>query len=221
MKTLLLRCAGPMQAWGTGSRFGERDTGREPSKSGVVGMVAAALGRERTEPMDDLACLRMGVRVDREGTVLKDFQTAQKVRRADGSGTQDTVVSNRYFLADAVFLVGLEGDDELVARIQAALLAPRWPLFLGRRANPPGDPVALPDGVVDARLEDALMTYPRLVPAAKDPRARLVFEVPYGDPGELRQDNPVSFESTNRRFGPRRVAEHFMDWPAQDRGGEP
>ena len=45
MMTLLLRLAGPMQSWGTASKFRERDTGREPSKSGVVGLLAAALGR--------------------------------------------------------------------------------------------------------------------------------------------------------------------------------
>ncbi len=44
MSTLLLRLAGPMQSWGTQSRFTERDTGREPSKSGVVGLLAAAVG---------------------------------------------------------------------------------------------------------------------------------------------------------------------------------
>ena len=44
MSTLLLRLAGPMQSWGTDSKFDVRRTGREPSKSGVIGLVAAALG---------------------------------------------------------------------------------------------------------------------------------------------------------------------------------
>ena len=43
MSTLLLRLAGPMQSWGTDSKFDIRRTGREPSKSGVIGLVAAAL----------------------------------------------------------------------------------------------------------------------------------------------------------------------------------
>ena len=55
MPTLLMRLAGPMQSWGTGSRFDERDTQLEPSKSGVVGLLCAALGRDRAEPVDDLA----------------------------------------------------------------------------------------------------------------------------------------------------------------------
>jgi CRISPR system Cascade subunit CasD len=47
MPTLLLRLVGPMQSWGTTSRFDQRDTGKEPSKSGVIGLVAAALGIDR------------------------------------------------------------------------------------------------------------------------------------------------------------------------------
>ena len=46
--TLLLRLAGPMQSWGLESRFDQRDTGREPSKSGVLGLICAALGKPRT-----------------------------------------------------------------------------------------------------------------------------------------------------------------------------
>ena len=47
MPTLLLRFIGPMQSWGTTSRFDQRDTGKEPSKSGVVGLLAAAMGRSQ------------------------------------------------------------------------------------------------------------------------------------------------------------------------------
>ena len=42
MSTLLLRLAAPLQAWGTASKFERRRTQREPSKSGVIGMLAAA-----------------------------------------------------------------------------------------------------------------------------------------------------------------------------------
>ena len=69
MPTLLLRLAAPMQSWGVSSRFTVRDTLREPTKSGVVGLIAAALGRPRTVQLDDLATLRMGVRIDQPGRV--------------------------------------------------------------------------------------------------------------------------------------------------------
>jgi CRISPR system Cascade subunit CasD len=69
MSVLLMRLAGPMQSWGTRSRFGNRDTGLEPSRSGVVGLLCAALGLPREAPLDDFhpERFKMAIRVDREG----------------------------------------------------------------------------------------------------------------------------------------------------------
>ena len=74
MSTLLLRLAGPMQSWGTDSKFDVRRTQREPSKSGVIGLIAAALGipRQDQEILHTLVSLRFGIRVDREGTMIRD-----------------------------------------------------------------------------------------------------------------------------------------------------
>src|ERR1035441_10525032 len=164
MPTLLLRLQGPMQSWGTTSRFDERDTQLEPSKSGVLGLVCAALGRDRTESVDDLAALRMGVRVDREGTPMRDYQTATGVFLALGKvDAKRTVVSPRFYLADAAFLVGLEGQDRILLEgVQRALGSPVWPLALGRKSFVPGLPVLLKDGLWDQDLESALGNYPRL-----------------------------------------------------------
>ncbi|WP_310729088.1 type I-E CRISPR-associated protein Cas5/CasD [Streptomyces sp. N2A] len=68
-----MRLAGPLQAWGDSSRFDRRDTHSHPTKSGVIGMCAAALGRDRTEPLEELAKLRYGVRIDRPGTMISDY----------------------------------------------------------------------------------------------------------------------------------------------------
>ena len=67
MSTLLLRLAAPIQSWGVASKFDTRDTAREPSRSGVIGLLSAALGRSRTDNLDDLKTLRFGVRIDRTG----------------------------------------------------------------------------------------------------------------------------------------------------------
>src|SRR5947209_8529378 len=145
MSVLLMRLAGPMQSWGTRSRFGQRDTGLEPSRSGVVGLLCAALGRPREAPLDDFVPLTMAVRVDREGRLMRDYHTAQHVLRADTTkGTQDTVLSERFYLADADFLVGLAGDRAFLDRLAAALREPVWPLFLGRKSFVPSLPV--PEG---------------------------------------------------------------------------
>ena len=118
MSVLLLRLSAPMQAWGIQSRFGVRDSTREPSKSGVIGLLAASQGRSRDAAIDDLVALRMGVRVDREGTLLRDYHTAQNVYRARG-GIKPTELSTRYYLGDACFLVGLEGEASLLTALPA------------------------------------------------------------------------------------------------------
>lgn len=208
MSVLLLRLAGPMQAWGVQSRFGMRDTGREPSKSGVVGLLAAALGRPRHADISDLAALRMGVRVDREGTLLRDYHTAQNVYRAKG-GTKETELSTRYYLSDACFLVGLEGEMRFLHALHDALRNPRWALFLGRRAFPPSSPIWLPDGLYEGRLLNNLCAYPWLCKTKPTtyPLVRMVVEDPDGS--ELRPDQPLSFEP--RRFAPRRVTNEFRN----------
>lgn len=210
MNVLLMRLSGPMQAWGVQSRFGVRDTGREPSKSGVVGLLAAALGRPRHAPIDDLAALRMGVRVDREGTMLRDYHTAQNVYRAKG-GIKDTELSTRYYLADACFLVGLEGDAELLSTLFTALRDPTWSLFLGRRAFVPGEPIWLADGLrTNTTLEEQL--YPAVTPWLKEqpstyPLVRFVLETPNGN--EIRPDQPLAFDP--RQFAPRRVLNEYRN----------
>lgn len=216
MSVLLLRLAGPMQSWGTQSRFSVRDTGREPSKSGVIGLLCAALGRPRGASLGDLTNLTMTVRVDREGRLARDYHTAQNVIRADGSSCQDTVLSNRYYLADADFLVGLEGDRGLLEKIDAALRQPVWPLYLGRKSFVPGVPVALPEratAIQEGKRLSVLQSYPwqarNLRDKPKNP-LRFVNEVPYGQ-GEPRQDVPLSFAL--RQFTIRHIENSFFELP--------
>jgi CRISPR system Cascade subunit CasD len=195
-----------MQSWGTRSRFSNRDTGLEPSRSGVIGLLCAALGRPRDEPLDDFLPLKMAVRVDREGRLMRDYHTAQDVRRADPSkGTQDTVLSERYYLADADFLVGLEGNRELLERLDTALRQPVWTLFLGRKSFVPALPVS--EGIVEIELLAALRQRPwRGRDQEKSPKnLRYVIQVDDRREGEPRQDVPLSFVSRDRRFAIRYV----------------
>jgi len=214
MPTLLLRLAGPMQSWGTTSRFDERDSQLEPSKSGVLGLICAALGRDRRVPLDDLAILKMGVRVDREGVLMRDYQTATGVMTATGKADLGrTVISPRYYLADALFLAGLEGEDSaMLEHLHAALRSPVWPLALGRKSFPPGEPVWLKDGIRPEGLRLALLGWPSLVQAAR-PNAgsrRLLLEHP--SEGAVRLDQPVASFAA-RRFGPRHVITEVIDVP--------
>lgn len=220
---LLIACVGPMQSWGTRSRFQERDTEREPSKSGVIGMLCAALGRDRNGSVDDLASLKMGVRADREGILQKDYQTAQNVAVASGGAPQD-LVSNRYYLADGAFLVGLEGDIELLAQLHTALAFPTWPLYLGRKSYVPSSPPFLDNGLVRSReLRDTLLKHPLLISSKEfmrrrkkteegmdDGRIRLLLEAAEAS-HETRRDQPVGFAFEQRTFRERFVFTEYID----------
>ena len=219
MPTLLLRLVGPMQSWGTTSRFDERDTGKEPSKSGVIGLLAAALGIDRENWVDlaPLTRLRMGVRHDRPGLPRRDYQTAQQVISADGSKIHETAVSTRQYLADAAFLVGLSGEDRpLLARCHAALADPVWPLALGRKSYVPSEPVWMEGALVDADLRTALTGWPRLAkPRACQPRDKLLLSLESADGAGLMKLDQLLSSFAERRFGPRFVLSEVLDVPVQ------
>lgn len=204
MTTLLLKLIGPMQAWGDASRHTRRDTRQEPTKSGVLGLLAAAQGRRRTDDLADLAELRFGVRVDQPGTLTRDFQTA--IRWSDGTSMP---LSHRYYLADAVFVAGVEGDDGLIRTLAEAVRRPVFPLALGRRSCPAAEPVFL--AVTDSSLEQALADAEwRARPwhrarLGKNVHLPVLLDAPAGENGERVQDVPISFNPERRRHGWRTV----------------
>ena len=230
--TLLMRLAGPLQAWGLQSRFSIRDTAREPTKSGVLGLVCAALGRPREASLDDLTALRMGVRVDREGQMRQDFHTAQDIVKASAkirpgkpippSDRKDTEPSVRHYLADAWFTVGLAGKNRaLLEEIDQALAAPRWSLFLGRKAFPPSLPLRIVNsdgeatGLVAAPLVAALASFQDPLYTSHDERpVRIVLDADVPHNGlhvvaeRMQPDQPVSFRP--RRFLPREVVIGYL-----------
>ncbi|QEP44489.1 type I-E CRISPR-associated protein Cas5/CasD [Ectothiorhodospiraceae bacterium BW-2] len=210
--TLLLRLVAPMQSWGTTSRFDERDSQLEPSKSGVIGLICAALGRERNEEIDDLAALKMGVRVDQEGVLMRDYQTATGVMRATGrADLKRTVVSPRYYLADAAFLVGLEGDSVLLQTVDSALHSPHWSLSLGRKSFPPSQPIWLEQSLHEHDLSTALMGYPPIIQIKQSKTVRLLLE--HSEHGVVRLDQPVA-PFSERLFGPRYIATKMVNLEA-------
>ena len=220
MSTLLLRLVGPMQSWGTTSRFDQRDTGKEPSKSGVIGLVAAALGidRENWTDLEPLTRLSMGVRNDRPGMPKRDYQTAQHIISADRSKVHDTAVTTRDYLADAAFLVGLADDDRvLLDRIHKALSNPVWPLALGRKSYVPSEQVWMLDALQDTPLREALANWPWIASPRKwekTPDKLLVsFESSDGS-GVLKMDQPLSSFS-ERRFGARFVCSEWIPFPEE------
>ena len=211
MSTLLLRFAGPLQAWGADSRFDVRRTNREPTKSGVIGLIASALGLRRDAPLDELNRLYFGVRVDREGVLLRDLHTVRKDKNT-------SYMTTRYYLSDAVFLIGLYSDDEaLMQRLEHAVRNPAHPLFLGRRSCPPEGRVCL--GLRQMPLEEALKSESSLIPPkpskpGEPQRARIVLDDPHGT--ARLNDLPVSFSPYNRQYAYRAAREMWNTFPAND-----
>ena len=211
MSTLLLRFAGPLQAWGADSRFDVRRTNREPTKSGVIGLIASALGLRRDAPLDELNRLYFGVRVDREGVLLRDLHTVRKDKNT-------SYMTTRYYLSDAVFLIGLHSDDEaLMQRLEHAVRNPAHPLFLGRRSCPPEGRVCL--GLRQMPLEEALKSEPSLIPpkpskSGEPQRARIVLDDPRGT--ARLNDLPVSFSPYNRQYAYRAAREMWNTFPSND-----
>lgn len=203
MACLLLRLEGPLQSWGYRSRFSDRDTGLEPTKSGVIGLLCCALGRDRSQSPADLATLRMHVRVDRQGSLLNDFHTAGAgtfrgsreyfAPTSSGGKGKNAVIQQKHYLQDASFLVALEGDEALLRQLAKAVQDPVWPLSLGRRGCPPA--TAVFEGLVRETADVALRAN------ARD-RARFLWEVPKGSTeGEPRPDVPENWsDSLNREY---------------------
>lgn len=205
MSTLLLRFAAPLQAWGTESKYDIRKTDREPSKSGIVGFLAAALGRRRDESVEDLNALRVGVRVDQEGKIIQDFHMVHKDEKT-------SYLTRRYYLSDAIFVVGVEAQDEdidILKELEYAVKNPVYPLFLGRRSCPPCGPIVL--GIRECNLEEALNTEVWQVPEwrrkenEESPFLRKIVESKSG--GVARRDLPISFSPYHREYGYRGVEE--------------
>lgn len=161
LHTLLLRLTGPMQSWGSDSQFIIRETHLDPTKSGVVGLCCAALGWERSLDLSPFIPLRMGVRIDKPGKIEKDFQTAENVLKATGIGKRN-VISERFYLADANFLVGFEGNNiEFLSKVHNALAHPKFNIYLGRKSYVPSKPVYIPDGLLEnMSLLDSFKKYP-------------------------------------------------------------
>ena len=211
-----------MQAWGFRSRFDNRDTGLEPTRSGIIGLLCAALGWGRDTDLSRFQNLRVGVRADQEGRVALDYHTAQNVWREGADA--GTVVSNRYYLADARFLVGLECEDRAwLEALEAALRDPRWPLFLGRKSFTPSVPVALSSsGLREGDCESVLRSAPWYVFSRQEQKRetekqarqeaaslRLVLETKEPAHGVAKNDVPRDF--ARRNFGVRYLRTEYCD----------
>lgn len=212
MNTILLKLSGPLQSWGTSSRFENRSTDRYPSKSAVIGILAASFGYSRDDARTErLNRLDFAVRVDQPGELLHDYHIAQRLKP---NGAVDQVyVTNRYYLQDAVFVVALGSHDvEWMKEIEHALTRPYFQPFLGRRSNPLGA-----DFFLGTRNQDTITSLELLPWQASNwyrrkNKGKIVLPI-YADahllegyPRQMVRDRVVSFSQRERIHGDRAVA---------------
>lgn len=209
MKTILMKFKGPLQSYGTDSHFETRHTDDHPSKSAILGLVAAAMGirREETEKLRELCNLHMAVRVDQVGLRSREFQIAAKYKK---TGVHEhNYVTYRYYLEDAVFLVAIEGENELIKRIYEALKKPYFALFYGRRSCPVNYDFLL--GLYEGTAMEQVNEQPWMAAdwyqKRHSKREKIRLDV-YGDKvcmpeakqKMLRRDQPVSFSQMGRQY---------------------
>jgi CRISPR system Cascade subunit CasD len=223
--TLFLRLEGPMQSWGERARWSIRDTTPEPTKSGIVGLLACALGISTDEDLRTLSrSIRIGVRRDRPGTVLRDYHTVVggvmsaegKIKINASTKEPETVVSERFYLADASFLVAIQAEPAIISRLSAAIQEPTWPYFLGRKSCPPALPVFAGEGTY-VSLEEALKAIPvqlRKPEEMQEISLHAVLECSPDDKNAIRRKDEIN-SRTRRTFLPRFACDKLLTVPVQ------
>lgn len=237
---LVLRLAGPLQSWGSSSQFNRRETDDRPTKSGVIGLLAAAQGRRRSDPIEDLVDVKLAVRVDQPGSLLRDYHTVSDLlgrpllsasTSAQGrqkSTSKMTHVTTRFYLQDAVFVAAVQGERDFLNTLVSAIRRPSFPLALGRRACVPTMPLLLTpeDGDLwPGGLADVI----RSVPWQASPHwrnrqggsAALAVTSDSAEGNDVVADVPVSFEPGRRGMRTRRVVHEWVHVGAASADGRP
>jgi len=205
--TLFLRFASPLQSWGEDSQWSERRTAPEPTKSGIVGLLACALGWADDERIRDLSKrVRVGVRCDVPGTPspLRDYHTVgggyAEPQLLTGEGKPKYITNTkdphteptwRYYLCDASFLIAVQSDAETIAQLTYAVQFPAWQIYLGRKSCPPTRPIFDGEGDYDS-LQVALKLHPAHFLSHEEarffePTPRIIIECETLEPGCVRR----------------------------------
>lgn len=215
---LMLKLAGPMQAWGTHTFEDYRAIHPFPTRSGIVGLLAACLGIERHDRESLMALgqsFQLAVRADRDDqrsytpTVITDFHTVEQARKVDGKPNPNPVVSRREYVCDASFTAALHFQPEAPwdrQTVKTALCRPHYTPYLGRRSCPLSRPLL--EGEVEASsLSAALAQVP--------PYAGVVYSEEEEGHHSQMSVRDVILPGRTRRFASRRV------YIRADHGGHP
>jgi CRISPR system Cascade subunit CasD len=210
---LLLYLDAPMQAWGHSSRFNRRTSAAWPTKSGIVGMLCAAMGIDRADEAGIARLAALGMRVlvlKQSGGRLIDWHTVgggydpktqrQNMPNKAGGGTPTTVLTDREYLLDHKFGVVLSGDPALLDACFQAMENPRWGVWFGRKNCIPAARIC--EGLFSS-IDDAEKHLLEL--SGWEPCRTVIEAETFGDGTDSLMDVPLNFKT--REFKPRRIAD--------------
>ena len=157
---LVFQLHGPMASWGVDAPGEVRHSHELPSRSALLGLLAAALGirRDEEERLSDfnrhysfLLC------ASRDPRWARDYHTVQmpkEVRKARYFSRREelqdpellsALISRRDYYTDAWWMVGVAITPDApwtLEQLQKALQHPVFPLYLGRKSHPLGLPLS-------------------------------------------------------------------------------
>jgi CRISPR system Cascade subunit CasD len=211
---------GPLQSWGFASRFDRRSTALHPTRSGVLGLVAAALGIDKYSEGEEqriasFESLRLTTFTlprrsrrgdDLEMQRLEDYHTVTGIRRASGKLDREaTVQTYRQYLLDSRFGVLVEGSLALLKEISAALQDPKWGVWLGRKCCIPASPVLVAAPNTRTATWSALLQRAGYDGSEAEGQFDHVVEVSPTETGaDMIEDRPLAFgHAIGQRHGPR------------------
>lgn len=220
-----------MQSWGYASRFDRRTTALHPTRSGVVGIIAAALGIDKysssesneLKQFEELRFTTLNLRKRQRGRELRterleDYHTVTGIRRASGKVDKDaTVQTYRQYLLDARFGVLVDGPRLALDNIAAALRNPRWGVWLGRKCCVPASPVLVWLG--EDRLESWRKLLERTGYSGEEQEEQFdrVVEASVIEAGtDMIEDAPVGY---GRAIGERHAPRWIFRIPRRERPG--
>lgn len=166
-KYLLFRLYGPLASWGDIAVGTHRPSYDHPSKSAVMGLIAAAVGIRRNEENKhrELAeAYNFAVLVNSPGVFLRDYHTAQIpsassikkqkhiLSRKDELAVEKeeltAVLSSRDYYSDSLYTLAIWAKEEYhetcpypMELLEKKLNEPEFVLYLGRKSCPPALPV--------------------------------------------------------------------------------
>lgn len=167
MQFLVFQLQAPMASWGEAAVGEYRGSATHPGQSALVGLLVAALGRDRADEAAH-AALRDGygfavgvLGAEGDGHLLRDYHTAQVPPRSALKGRPHatrrdelampkrelgTILSTRDYRQNVQYLVAVavavrDGAPHTLAELAQALRTPQFVLYLGRKTCVPAAPL--------------------------------------------------------------------------------